>query len=157
MNDRAVSVAARQLSGSRWGSQKPVRLARELELRVSGVPADHGTPKMSRHWRASSASFVGQPSCHGLRLRQVVLGRRTNFFALGIDAAADEASNLLPRRVRLDGPTPVGKTPVSEPSDFCHPSPAGRLDSISKPHMIGLASVITSSRRLLWEERVLAA
>jgi hypothetical protein len=28
--------------------------------------------------------------------------------ALGIDAAADEASGLLPRRARLDGPTPVG-------------------------------------------------
>jgi hypothetical protein len=28
--------------------------------------------------------------------------------ALGIDAAADEASSLLPRRARLDGPTPVG-------------------------------------------------
>jgi hypothetical protein len=33
-----VSVAARQLSGSRWGSQKPVLLARELELRVSELP-----------------------------------------------------------------------------------------------------------------------
>jgi hypothetical protein len=28
--------------------------------------------------------------------------------ALGIDSAADEASGLLPRRARLDGPTPVG-------------------------------------------------
>src|SRR5215207_4060415 len=26
-------------------------------------------------------------------------------FAIGVDAAADEAANLLPRRVRLDGPT----------------------------------------------------
>src|SRR5215213_11027972 len=32
-------------------------------------------------------------------------------FAVGIDAAADEAANLLPRRVRLDGPTPVGQNP----------------------------------------------
>jgi hypothetical protein len=31
---------------------------------------------------------------------------------LGIDAAADEASSLLPRRVRLDGPTPVGDNPA---------------------------------------------
>jgi hypothetical protein len=32
--------------------------------------------------------------------------------ALGIDAAADEASGLLPRRARLDGPTPVGDEPA---------------------------------------------
>ena len=32
--------------------------------------------------------------------------------ALGIDAAADEASGLLPRRARLDGPTPVGDNPA---------------------------------------------
>jgi hypothetical protein len=32
--------------------------------------------------------------------------------ALGIDAAADEASGLLPRRARLDGPTSVGDNPA---------------------------------------------
>src|SRR5215211_1458614 len=32
--------------------------------------------------------------------------------ALGIDAAADEASDLLPCRIRLDGPTPVGHNPA---------------------------------------------
>jgi hypothetical protein len=32
--------------------------------------------------------------------------------ALGIDSAADEASELLPRRARLDGPTPVGDNPA---------------------------------------------
>src|SRR5215211_4138901 len=32
--------------------------------------------------------------------------------ALGIDAAADEATGLLPRRARLDGPTPVGDNPA---------------------------------------------
>jgi hypothetical protein len=32
--------------------------------------------------------------------------------ALGIDAAADEALGLLPRRARLDGPTPVGDNPA---------------------------------------------
>ena len=35
--------------------------------------------------------------------------------------------------------------------------PPDRLDSISRPHVIGLAAVITSSRELLREERVLAA
>jgi hypothetical protein len=38
MSDRAASVAARRLSVSRWGAQKPVRLARELELRVGELP-----------------------------------------------------------------------------------------------------------------------
>jgi hypothetical protein len=32
--------------------------------------------------------------------------------AMGIDAAADEASGLLPRRAGLDGPTPVGDNPA---------------------------------------------
>ncbi len=32
--------------------------------------------------------------------------------ALGIDSAADEALGLLPRRARLDGPTPVGDNPA---------------------------------------------
>ncbi|MFL6044683.1 MAG: hypothetical protein ACJ72M_06145 [Propionibacteriaceae bacterium] len=32
--------------------------------------------------------------------------------ALGIDSAADEASALLPRRARLDGPTPFGDNPA---------------------------------------------
>jgi hypothetical protein len=32
--------------------------------------------------------------------------------ALGIDSAADDASSLLPRRARLEGPTPVGQNPA---------------------------------------------
>jgi hypothetical protein len=32
--------------------------------------------------------------------------------ALGIDSAADEALGVLPRRARLDGPTPVGDDPA---------------------------------------------
>jgi hypothetical protein len=31
--------------------------------------------------------------------------------ALGIDSAADEALSVLPRRARLEGPTPVGDNP----------------------------------------------
>jgi hypothetical protein len=34
-----VSGAARQMAAQRWGSQKPVRLARELELRADELPA----------------------------------------------------------------------------------------------------------------------
>jgi hypothetical protein len=33
-----VSVAARSLAAQRWGSSKPVRLARELALRVAELP-----------------------------------------------------------------------------------------------------------------------
>ena len=33
-------------------------------------------------------------------------------FAVGIDVAADEAANLLPRRVQMDGPTPAGANPA---------------------------------------------
>ncbi len=43
-----------------------------------------------------------------------VAGPRSShqLLALGIDSAADEASSLLPRRARLDGPTPVGDDPA---------------------------------------------
>jgi hypothetical protein len=32
--------------------------------------------------------------------------------ALGIDSAADDAASLLPRRARLEGPTPLGQNPA---------------------------------------------
>jgi hypothetical protein len=35
-----------------------------------------------------------------------------HLWALGIDCAADEAVGLLPRRARLDGPTPFGDNPA---------------------------------------------
>jgi hypothetical protein len=37
---------------------------------------------------------------------------RRQLLALGIDLAADEASSLLPRRARVEGPTPVGQNPA---------------------------------------------
>jgi hypothetical protein len=39
--------------------------------------------------------------------------------ALGIDSAADEASGLLPRRARLDVPTPVGDNPAESVKTIC--------------------------------------
>lgn len=33
-----VSIAARSLATRRWGSQRPVKLARELALRASELP-----------------------------------------------------------------------------------------------------------------------
>jgi hypothetical protein len=43
------------------------------------------------------------------RSRSPVIASTTR---VGIDFAADEALGLLPRRVRLDGPTPVGDNPA---------------------------------------------
>ena len=39
-------------------------------------------------------------------------GSSWQLLAFGIDSAADEAAGLLPRRARLDGPTPVGDNPA---------------------------------------------
>jgi hypothetical protein len=39
-------------------------------------------------------------------------GSSRQLLALGIDASADEASGLLPRRARLDGLTPFGDNPA---------------------------------------------
>jgi hypothetical protein len=47
----------------------------------------------------TQADAVGPRSLHQL-------------LALGIDSAADETTGLLPRRARLDGPTPVGDNPA---------------------------------------------
>jgi hypothetical protein len=38
MSDALVSGAARQMAAQRWGASKPVRLARELELRAAELP-----------------------------------------------------------------------------------------------------------------------
>jgi hypothetical protein len=38
MSNALVSGAARQMAAQRWGASKPVRLARELELRASELP-----------------------------------------------------------------------------------------------------------------------
>jgi len=39
MTDTATSEAARQLVAKRWGPQRPIKLARELALRVDELPA----------------------------------------------------------------------------------------------------------------------
>jgi hypothetical protein len=54
--------------------------------------------------RAAELAWT-QPDAAGPRSSRQLL-------ALGIDAAADEASGLLPRRARLDGPTPIGDNPA---------------------------------------------
>ena len=68
-------------------------------------------------------------------------------FAVGIDAAADEAANLLPRRVRLDGPTPVGQTRPSfwdQRSNCC-------VDSAPRIHSSRLRALHSRVSELVWE------
>ena len=69
------------------------------------------------------------------------------------------ASSRARRAIPLSTPRDV--RPAGENLHFaaqiCLLRPPVRLDSISRPHVIGLAAVITSSRELLREERVLAA
>jgi hypothetical protein len=38
MSDTQVSGAARELAAQRWGARKPIRMARELELRARELP-----------------------------------------------------------------------------------------------------------------------
>jgi hypothetical protein len=67
--------------------------------------------------------------------------------ALGIDSAADEASCLLPRRARLDGPTPVGQDPAELLA-----SAEQLLRRIcvvgAPPHLLGLRALVAE---LIWE------
>jgi hypothetical protein len=78
-----------------------------------------------------------------------VAGPRSSrqLLALGIDCAADEALGLLPRRFRLDGPTPVGDNPadllVSAEQLF------GRICVPGTPlRLLGLRSLVAE---LVWE------
>lgn len=70
------------------------------------------TRKSSKRWLASCAYFNAQPSWLGSKRTKVVPDHRVSYLLLGIDSAADEGSFLLPRRARLDGPTPVGHDPA---------------------------------------------
>jgi hypothetical protein len=67
--------------------------------------------------------------------------------ALRIDLAADEATSLLPRRARLDGPTPIGENPAELLASaeqllrqICIAGPPSRL--------LGLRAVVAE---LVWE------
>jgi hypothetical protein len=63
-------------------------------------------------WLLSRVYFDGQLSWRGRKPTQRVPRSSRQLLALGIDAAVDEAPGLLPRRARLDGPTPVGDNPA---------------------------------------------
>jgi hypothetical protein len=67
---------------------------------------------MSRQWRASSASLRRAAQLSWTQADEGGPRSPHQLFAVGIDTAADEAANLVPRRVRLDGPTPVGHNPA---------------------------------------------
>jgi hypothetical protein len=68
-------------------------------------------------------------------------------FAVGIDCAADEALGLLPRRARLDGPTPVG----DNPADLLASADQllGRICVVGAPsRLFGLRALVAE---LIWE------
>ena len=56
-------------------------------------------PKSLKRWPASRACFDAQLSWYGRRPTQLVPGHRNNY-------------SVLPRRARLDGPTPFGDNPA---------------------------------------------
>jgi hypothetical protein len=83
-------------------------------------------------WAAVDADGVGSP-------RQV--------FALGIDLAADEARNLLPDPIPVDGPVPVG----DEPADLLR-SAEQLLRRVTTPGAgTGLHGLRAQVADLVWE------
>jgi hypothetical protein len=82
-------------------------LARESRVGIAQLDAEvvetvAGVVRLLR--RAAELAWVQADEGGPLSRRQLL--------ALGIDLAADEASSLLPRRARLEGPTPVGQDPA---------------------------------------------
>ena len=65
-----------------------------------------------KRWPASHAYFDAMPSWLGSKRTRGGPRSSRQLLALGIDSAADEGSCLLPRRARLDGPTPFGDNPA---------------------------------------------
>jgi hypothetical protein len=66
-----------------------------------------------RRWRGSPGCCVGRPSSCGQPSTQRVSGRLGRVLGLGIDLAADEALNLVPDAISVDGPVPGGDEPAS--------------------------------------------
>jgi hypothetical protein len=74
-------------------------------------------------------------------------GSSRQLLALGIDLAADEARNLLPDAIQVDGPVPVGQEPAALLG-----SAERLLRRIAAPAVgAGLAGVRTRVADLLWE------
>ena len=69
-------------------------------------------PKSLKRWLSVAlrrrAAELGGCRPTGLRCRS----SPRQLLALGIDSAEDEGVGLLPRRARLDGPTPFGDNPA---------------------------------------------
>ena len=83
-------------------------------------------------WAAVDAEGAGSP-------RQV--------FGLGIDLAADEARNLLPETIPVDGPVPVG----DEPADLLR-SAEQLLRRVTTPAAVtGLHALRANVADLVWE------
>ena len=86
--------------GRPFGQKEPEWAMEQLDTEVVETVA--GVARLLR--RAAELVWM-QADAAGARSSRQLL-------ALGIDSAADEASGLLPRRARLDGPTPFGDNPA---------------------------------------------
>jgi hypothetical protein len=65
-----------------------------------------------RPWPGWSGFCVAPLSSSGRLSMPRVRGRLDKVLGLGIDLAADEARNLLPETITVDGPVPVGNDPA---------------------------------------------
>jgi hypothetical protein len=68
------------------------------------------TPR--RRWRGWSGCCAGQLSWCGPAVDAEGVGSPRQVLGLGIDLAGDEARNLLPDWISVDGPVPVGEEPA---------------------------------------------
>jgi hypothetical protein len=67
---------------------------------------------LRRRWPGLSSFGVAPLSSSGRLSTPRVPGRRGRCLGLAIDLAADEARNLLPDAISVDGPVPVGVEPA---------------------------------------------
>ena len=70
-------------------------------------------PRPRRRWPESFGCCAAPLSWCGWRSTPTTAGFHRQLLALGIDLAADEARNLLPDAIPIDGPAPVGAEPAS--------------------------------------------
>jgi hypothetical protein len=103
----STGVAVGGLTRIAYGLIKWASKTKESCVTTEGMDAETvetiaGVVRLLR--RAAEMSWL-QAEVEGPRSSRQLL-------ALGIDAAADDGSALVPRRVRLDQPTPVGEDPA---------------------------------------------
>ena len=70
-------------------------------------------PRPRRRWPESFGCCAAPLSWCGVAIDTDTAGFHRQLLALGIDLAADEARNLLPDAIPIDGPAPVGAGPTA--------------------------------------------